>query len=95
MQIETAPWKFCIPSTYYFFSNLPMKFAVFLKSSLVFNSFYCLFFLLTKLYGSIALKTRAAMNAKMSMFIIWVEAITYLLLYNLHDCTFKYNKTFL
>ena len=29
------------------------------------------------------------MNAKISVFAICVEAIIYLLLYNLHDCTFK------
>ena len=29
------------------------------------------------------------MNAKTSVFVIFVEAIIYLLLYNLHDCTFK------
>ena len=29
------------------------------------------------------------MNTKISMFLICVEAIIYLLLYNLHDCTFK------
>ena len=29
------------------------------------------------------------MNAKISVFIIYVETIIYLLLYNLHDCTFK------
>ena len=29
------------------------------------------------------------MNAKISVFVICVEAIMYLLLYNLHDCTFK------
>ena len=29
------------------------------------------------------------MNAKISLIIICVEAIIYLLLYNLHDCTFK------
>ena len=31
------------------------------------------------------------MNAKIPVFIICVEAIIYLLLYNLHDCTFKQN----
>ena len=31
------------------------------------------------------------MNAKISLFVICVEAIIYLLLYNLHDCTF-YHK---
>ena len=29
------------------------------------------------------------MNAKMSVFVICVEAIIYMLLYSLHDCTFK------
>ena len=29
------------------------------------------------------------MNAKISVLVIGVEAIIYLLLYNLHDCTFK------
>ena len=38
----------------------------------------------------INLKTRTAMNAKISVSVICVEAIIYLLLYNLHDCTFKY-----
>ena len=31
------------------------------------------------------LKTRAAMNAKISVFVICVEVIIYLLLYDLHD----------
>ena len=35
------------------------------------------------------LKARAAMNAKISVFFICVEAIIYLLLYNLHVSTFK------
>ena len=35
------------------------------------------------------LKTRTAINAKLSVFVIGVEAIIYLLLYNLHDCTFN------
>ena len=34
--------------------------------------------------------TGAAMNAKVSVFVICVEAIIYLLVYNLHDCTFNY-----
>ena len=35
------------------------------------------------------LKTRLTMNAKISVFFICVEAMLRLLLYNLHDCTFK------
>ena len=37
----------------------------------------------------INLKTRAAVNAKISMSLICVEAIIYLLSYNLYDCTVK------
>ena len=32
------------------------------------------------------------MNAKISVFVICIEAIMYLLLYNLHDCTFNIHK---
>ena len=35
------------------------------------------------------LKYRTATNAKMSVFVICVDVIIYLLLYGLHDCTFK------
>ena len=34
-------------------------------------------------------KTRTVMNAKISVFLIFIEAIVLLLLHNLHDCTFK------
>ena len=37
------------------------------------------------------LKTRTAMNSKMSVFVICVEVFMYLLLHNLHDCAFKKN----
>ena len=40
-----------------------------------------------KLCCSITLKL--VMNGEISVFCICVEAIMYLLLYNLHDCTFK------
>ena len=32
------------------------------------------------------------MNAKISVVVICVEAIIYLLLHNLHDCTFKFSQ---
>ena len=35
------------------------------------------------------LKASTAMNAKISVFLICIEAIVFLLSYNLHDCTFK------
>ena len=38
------------------------------------------------------LKTRTAMNAKILVFVVCVEAIIYLLLCNLHNCTFKHKQ---
>ena len=35
------------------------------------------------------LKTRLAVNTKVSVFAVYAEAIIYLLLFNLHDCTFN------
>ena len=35
------------------------------------------------------------MNAKISVFIMFVEAMIYLLLHNLHDCTLKGERTIL
>ena len=54
------------------------------------------FFIINKSLQLNNLKIRAAMNAKTSDFVICIEAIIYLLLYNLHDCTFKniYMRTF-
>ena len=78
-------WKFLIPIIYNFCIYWPLKFAIFLKSSLLFNSFYCLFLLVNKTLLLNKLKTRADMNAKISVFVICVETIIYLLLNNLHD----------
>ena len=71
------------------------------KRGLLLNSFYCLIFINKSLWLN-NLKTRTAMNAKMSVFVMFVsvslfvvEAIIYFLLYNLHDCTFMYNKMLL
>ena len=36
------------------------------------------------------LKTKTAIDAKILVFVICVEAIIYLLLYNLHDCNFEF-----
>ena len=78
-------------SNYALFSiNLPVKFAIFLKSSLVFKSFYCLFLFINKTLLLNNLKTRAVMNAKISAVVVCVEVIIHLLLYNLHERTFNY-----
>ena len=47
------------------------------------------FLFISKTLGLDNLKTRTVMNAKISMFVICVEAMIYSLLYNFHDCTFK------
>ena len=35
------------------------------------------------------------MNVKISVFVVYVEAIMYLILYNLHDCAVKEQNYFL
>ena len=40
--------------------------------------------------SSLAYFLAVCMNTKISVFVICVEAIIYLLLHNLHDCTFKH-----
>ena len=73
LRVSKVSWKFCILTIYNFCSNIPVKFAIFLKSSLLFNSFN-------------NVEIRTAMNAKISVFFICVEAMIYLLLQNLQDC---------
>ena len=65
-----------------------MNTAIFLKSSLPFYSSYLSFLFINKALRVNELKTTTALKAKISVFIC-VEAIRYLLLYNLHDCTFS------
>ena len=65
-----------------------MKFAILKKVAYILTVLLSFLFI-NKTLRLINLKTRAAMNAKMSLFVICVEAIIYLLLYNLHDCTFN------
>ena len=71
-----------------FSSNFPMRFAIFLKSSLFFKSFYLFFSVYKQNFALNNLKTITAINAQISVFVIYVEAIIYLL-YNLNHCTFK------
>ena len=58
-----------------------LKVAYFLTVSIV-------FLFISKTLRLNNLKTRTAMNAKTSVFVICVKVIMYLLKYNLHDCTF-------
>ena len=47
------------------------------------------FLFINKTLGLTILKTRTAMNAKISVFVICVGVIINLILYNLRVCTFK------
>ena len=47
------------------------------------------FYVINKTLSLSNLKTRTTMNAKISVFVICVETIINLLLFNLNDCTFK------
>ena len=66
-------------------SNLPLKFAIFLKRSL-FLTVSNVFYKTLRFNNS---RTRTVINVKITLFVIRAEAIIYLLLYNLHDCTFN------
>ena len=46
--VSKVSWKFRILIFYSYCSNLPVKFAIFLKSRPLFNSFHCLFSLWTR-----------------------------------------------
>ena len=65
-----------------------MKFAIFLQSSVLFK-FLLSFKFISKILQLTNLKTGTAMNVKISVFVICVEAIIDLLLYNLHACNFN------
>ena len=79
--VSKVSWKFGIPTIYNSAVICLWNLAIFVKSSLLLT--VCIVFSVFKL------KTRTAMNVKISVFINCVEAILYLLLYNLHNCTFK------
>ena len=59
----------------------------YLKKLPTFQRFPLSFLFVNKILWFNNLKTRTAMEAKMLVFVICVEAILYFILYNLHDCT--------
>ena len=61
----------------------------FLKKKPAFEQFLLSLLFINKSLRVSNLKTRTAMNVKISAFVICVEVIVYSLLYNLHDCTFN------
>ena len=73
-------WKFWFSKKVAYFLTRSMVFSVSSKQSLLrLNNF----------------KTIEAMNVKFSRFVIYVEAIIYLVLYNLHDRTFNCRRLLL
>ena len=83
---STSKWpltcfKNILKSSYsnYFNSNLPMRFTILLKISLLFNSFYCIFCNKTLVLDNI--KTITAMNVKNLVFVICVVMIIYICYY--------------
>ena len=73
--------------TFQLYNFVVVKFAIFLKVSLLFNSFFLSFLFINKTLQLNKLKNRTAINGKISVFIACVEAIIYLLAYDLHDFT--------
>ena len=53
----------------------PVKFAFFLKSSLLFNNFYCLFLLKKKTLPFNNLKSRSCTNAKISVLLFMLKRL--------------------
>ena len=85
LHVSKVSWKSRIPNIYNFTVLLPRNFPKFLKVAY--------YFLLPFLFISKTLlsnKTGTAMNTKIcAVFVICVETIIYLLLYNLHDCKLR------
>ena len=85
LRVSKASWKFRIPTIYNFTViyqwNLPFSWKV---VSIAFSVY-------KQNFTANNLKTRTAMNAKISVFFICVETIIYFFIYNLHDCTFNVN----
>ena len=82
LRVSKLSWKSRIPTI--------CNFAVIYPRNLSFS-----FLFINKTLRLNNLKTRTAMNAKISVFFfIYVKAIIYMLLCNLHDCTFKVTQCF-
>ena len=96
MQIERALIndRFCVSKVYVKF-RIPTiyNFAAIYQWNLLFSLketyFLTAYLIINKTFRLNNVRTRTAMNAKISVFVISVEAIIYLLLYDLHDCSFK------
>ena len=88
--VSKVSWKFRIPTIYNFGVIYPWS-LLFSWKVVFFLTVSIVFLFISKTLRVNNLKTRTAMNAQNSVFVICVEAIICLLLYNLHNCTFKNN----
>ena len=86
LNVSKLSWKLRIPTIYNFAVIYPWNF-LFSQNVAYFLTLLSFLFINKTLRLNNVKKTKTAMNAK--MFFICVESIIYLLLYNLHDCTFK------
>ena len=71
-------------------SQISREICIFLKSSLLFRQFVLSFLFINKTLPLNNLKIKKAMNAKILRVLICAEVILHLLLYNLHERTFKH-----
>ena len=87
LRVSKISWKIGIP-TIYNFAVIYLWNLLFLKKVAYFLTVSIVFSFIKETLWFNNFKTRRAMNVPISVFAICVEATTYLLLYNLHDCTF-------
>ena len=87
LRVSKISWKIGIP-TIYNFAVIYLWNLLFLKKVAYFLTVFIVFSFIKETLWFNNFKTRRAMNVPISVFAICVEATTYLLLYNLHDCTF-------
>ena len=88
LNVSKLSWKFRIPTIYNFSVIYPWNF-LFSQNVAYFLTLLSFLFINKTLRLNNLKKTKTAMNAKVLMFVICVESIIYLLLYNFHDCNFK------
>ena len=71
------------------FQKFTREICYFLKKVAYVLQFLLSFLFVNKTFRLNNLNPKTAMNAKISVLLICLEAVIYLLLYNLHDYTFK------
>ena len=81
-------WKFLISTIYNFVVIYPLNLLLSKKVAYCWQ-FLLSFLVINKTLRFNNLKTRTVMNEKISVFVICVQVIIYLLLYNFCNCTFK------